>query len=142
MRLYRYLRKYEFEKVYDALYVLNFSYTINNLVKLFPKADSTLLYAFIMYSISKEETVEKHIAICECLIYIDPCIMGSLSMVYWHIMRAITLNNSVKAMSWAIEVYSSDPSSPFSKKEIYDFASIVIKEEPQNITARLVLETK
>lgn len=140
MDLSRFLKKYDFEGAYIALKENGFCYTLNNLITVFPKCNSQILYMFLMYSISKEETVEKHVAACECLIYINPYIYDSTSMVRWHIMKAISLKNGKEiAMSWAIEVYGEDPSSPFSSQELQIFAKYVIVQDPSNQIAKAIL---
>lgn len=137
------LKRRDFEEVYNILEKSNFSYSLNNLVEVFPKCDSMVLYVFLMYSISKEETVEKHITLCECLRYINPYIYESNIMIRWHIMQALTIDKtSVKVMSWVIETYATDPSSPFSKDEIYYFAKNVLDSDKSNIIANKILNNQ
>lgn len=141
MNLTTFLKKKDFETAYNMLDKQGFVYSISNVVKMFPRCDSLLLYAFLMYAVSKEDTVEKHITICECLIYINPYIYEANSLVYWHIMHALSLGEKrIKAMSWAIEVFGSDPSSPFSNTELETFAKCVIEEEPNNKIAKTILD--
>ena len=140
LNLSKCLKKYDFETVYSILDKQDFIYSLDNIVNKFPKCDAILLYAFLMYSIAKNETVEKHIAICECLIFIDPFIYESDSMIYWHIMRALSLKKeNIKVMLWVIEVYGENPSSPFSYDEINSFAKSIIEQEPDNIIAQAIL---
>lgn len=123
--LSKYLKKYNFETVFNILENSKFSYTIDSIVAKFPKCNSILLYSFLMYSISKKETVQKHIAVCECLRYIDPRIFESNAIIRWHVLRALEIKeNDLKVATWAIEVFSSDPSSPFSPEEMTRFLEI------------------
>lgn len=142
MDLSKYIKKYDFETVHEILEKKSFVYSLNNISKVFARCNSVLIYSFLMYSISKNETVEKHIAICECLLYINPYIFEANSLIYWHVMRAITLSEGKrKIMSWAIEVYGEDPSSPFSIDEMNCFAKNVIEESPDNNIAKAILDT-
>ena len=141
MNLTTFLKKRDFETAYKMLDEQRFVYSLNNVVKMFPRCDSLLLYAFLMYAVSKEDTAEKHITICECLIYINPYVYEANSLVYWHIMHVLSLEDGrIKAMSWAIEVFGADPSSPFSNTELKAFAKSVIEEEPNNRIAKNILD--
>lgn len=136
MNLIKYLKQKDFEKVYNELEKQKFDYSLNSIAKVFPKCDSVLLYAFLMYSISKKDTAEKHLLICDCLIYMEPYIYEATSMVYWHINYALTIASDVtKIMEWVIEVYGADPSSPFSEDEIICFAQNVFSKNPNNTVA-------
>lgn len=140
MNLTKYLKQKDFEKVYTELEKQNFDYSLNSIAKVFPNCDSILLYAFLMYSVSKKDTSEKHLAICECLIYIEPYIYEVTSMVYWHITYALSMTNDpTKLMAWVIEVYGADPSSPFSESEIASFAQNVLLKNPNNSVAYNIL---
>ena len=61
-----------YAEVYEVLATDNFVYSYENLQKAFPKADSMQYYCFLMYSISKEETPEKHLAVCNLLAFGEP----------------------------------------------------------------------
>ncbi len=140
MNLSKYLKQKDFEKVYTELEKENFDYSLNKIAEVFPNCDSILLYAFLMYSISKKDTAEKHLSICECLIYMEPYIYEVTSMVYWHINYAFSLTNDpTKLMAWVIEVYGADPSSPFSESEITSFAQKVLLQYPNNSVAYNIL---
>lgn len=140
MNLSKSIKKGDFETAYNILEERGFIYSLNNIVKTFPKCNSMLLYTFLMYAISKEDTIDKHITICECLIYIKPYIYEANSLVYWHIMHALTLEKGKsKAMSWALALFGSDPSSPFSNIELKAFAKYVIEKEPHNKIAKAFL---
>ena len=141
MNLTKLLKKRDFETAYNILEEQGFVYSINNVAKIFPKCNSLLLYAFLMYAVSKEDTAEKHTTICECLIYIEPYINEANSLVYWHIMHVLSVEKGrIKAMSWAIELFGADPSSPFSIMELEAFAKCVLEEEPNNRTAKIILD--
>ena len=136
MNLTRVLKQNDFEKAYNALEKMDFEYTLSNLTRVFPNCNLILLYTFLMYSISKKETIQKHLSICECLTYMEPYIYESTFMVRWHINHALSLQeDSEKIMAWVIEVYGADPSSPFSEIELTTFAQNVILKQPGNLVA-------
>lgn len=140
MNLIKYLKQKDFEKVYNELEKNKFDYSLNSISKVFPNCDSILLYAFLMYSISKKDTAEKHLLICECLIYMDSYIYEATSMIYWHINYALKISNEIeKIMAWVIEIYGADPSSPFSEDEINCFAKNVLSKQPNNMVAYNIL---
>lgn len=133
-------KKCDYEKVFGVLEQNQFTYTLNNLIKILPKCDSKSLYLFLMYSISKKETTEKHITACECLLYIEPYVYEANNLIRWHIMRALeSKSNLHQIMSWVIEVFGEDPSSPFTKEEISLFAKTVFENDKTNEIAKAIL---
>ena len=140
MNLTKFLRQRDFEKAFQALETQCFDYSLNNIDKVFPNCDSALLYSFLMYSVSKKDTAEKHLSICKCLMYCEPYIYECTSMIYWHIKYALTITDQPeKIMSWVIEALGADPSSPFSESEILFFAEKVLIQNPSNTVARNIL---
>ena len=62
-------------------------------------------------------------------------------MIYWHIKYALTITDQPeKIMSWVIEVFGADPSSPFSEDEILLFAKKVLIQNPNNTVAINILK--
>ena len=141
MSLTKFLKQKNFEKAFQILEDQCFEYSLNNIEKIFPNCDSVLLYSFLMYSVSKKDTAAKHLAICEYLMYCEPYIFECTSMIYWHIKYALTITNQPeKIMSWVIEVFGTDPSSPFSEEEILFFAKEVLIQNPNNTIAINILK--
>ena len=142
MNLTKFLKQRDFEKAYQTLESQNFDYSLDNIVKVFPSCDSVLLYSFLMYSVSKNDTAEKHLSICKCLMYCEPYIYECSSMIYWHINYALTITNQPEnIMGWVIEVYAADPSSPFSEDEILLFAKSILIKNPNNTVAFNILNS-
>lgn len=142
MNLTKILKQKDFEKVFKALEAQRFDYSLDNIDKVFPNCDSILLYAFLMYSVSKKDTAEKHLSICKCLMYCEPYIHECTYMIYWHIKYALTITNQPeKIMGWVIEVFGADPSSPFSEDEILFFAKNVLIQNPNNTVAINILNS-
>lgn len=139
MKLSKELKKAQFEKVYNFLENEGFLYNIGNISKIFPNCDIFQLYTFLMYAVSREETVDKHITICDCLIYLDPFISDAYNLIHWHIIRAIALQNADQAMLWTIEIFGSNPSSPFSDSELLSFAKCILVNDPHNESAKQYL---
>ena len=142
MNLTKFLKQKDFEKVFQALEVQHFDYSLDNIDRVFPNCDSILLYTFLMYSVSKKDTAEKHLSICKCLMYCEPYIYECTYMIYWHIKYALTITDQPdKIMSWVIEVFGADPSSPFSEDEILFFAKNVLIQNPNNTVAINILNS-
>ena len=140
MNLTYFLKQKDFEKAFQMLESQGFEYSLRNIENIFPNCDSALLYSFLMYSVSKKDTAEKHLAICECLMYHEPYIYECTAMIYWHIQYALTITDRPeRIMSWVIEVFGADPSSPFSEEEILFFAKKVLIQNPNNTVAIHIL---
>ena len=140
MNLTNFLKQKDFEKAFQILESQGFEYSLRNIETIFPNCDSALLYAFLMYSVSKKDTAEKHLVICECLMYHEPYIYECTAMIYWHIQYALTItDHPERIMGWVIEVFGADPSSPFSEEEILFFAKKVLIKNPNNTVAIHIL---
>lgn len=135
------IKFHEFEEIYQELVDKNFSYSLSNLVAYFPSLGGADLYLFLMYAIAREESVDKHIAICENLIYMGPQIYGAYEMVKWHITRAIGIfPEDIKAMSWAIEMFYGNPNSPFNEAQLLEYAMSVYRKSKVNPYINLIVE--
>lgn len=140
MNLTKFLKQKDFETAFQILESRDFEYSLHNIEYIFPNCESALLYSFLMYSVSKKDTAEKHLAICECLMYHEPYIYECTAMIYWHIQYALTITDRPeRIMSWVIEVFGADPSSPFSEEEILFFAKKVLIQNPNNTVASHIL---
>ena len=94
----------QFFEVYEHLIQEHVKFKIEDLVLLFPDANRYLLYTFIMYAISREETVEKHLAICDVLLYLEPCFLGDYDLIAWHLRQSLKISpNDVKVLQWTID---------------------------------------
>lgn len=116
----------QFFEVYEHLIQEHVKFKIEDLVLLFPDANRYLLYTFIMYAISREETVEKHLAICDVLLYLEPCFLGDYDLIAWHLRQSLKISpNDVKVLQWTIDTFSSHPDSPFSESELLAYKKIL-----------------
>ena len=141
IELNKLLSKYDFETLYNALLNDNFSYTFENIVTKFSKCKGTDIYCFLMYVISKKETAQVHLAICKILIYMEPCIYESYNMVRWHVGRALEVSkNDFSVMSWVIEYFYGNPSSPFDKEKMYLFAKEVYCINSSDVIALKIIK--
>lgn len=137
------IRLCQFKEAYKLLEEIQYVYNIQNIGEDFPDLTSMQIYGFLMFSISKHETVEKHLAICDNLIYTEPYIVGQDSLILWHLRRALSLNeNLIQIKSWILDTYAFSPDSLFSEDEMYIFAFDVIKENPDNSVAKDVIDTR
>lgn len=141
IHLNKLLNKYDFETLYNALLDENFSYTFENIASKFSKCKGTDIYCFLMYVISKKETAEVHLAICKSLIYLEPYIYESYNMVRWHVDRALEVSkNDFSVMSWVIECFYGDPSSPFNNEKMYLFAKEVCRINSSDVIALKIIK--
>jgi len=117
-----------YKEVYDELERKHFHFTINNIASLFPQIDSYDIYVFIMYAISRKETVDKHIAICDALMFSDPCFSDSYNLIAWHLRRALDVfPKNKEVLQWIIDSFYSTnhPDSPFSEKELSEYNNLL-----------------
>ena len=61
MNLTKFLKQKDFETAFQILESLDFEYSLHNIEYIFPNCESALLYSFLMYSVSKKDTAEKHL---------------------------------------------------------------------------------
>lgn len=120
---------------YEYLKSCNYNYTMANLTHDFKKISSMQMYCFLMYAISRNETPEMHLAICDFLVF-DPFFCYVYPMVYWHVKRILEIApDFIDIKVWALAMYYQSPDSPFTESELYEFAKSILKEEPDNETA-------
>ena len=111
-----------YAEVYEVLATDNFVYSYENLQKAFPKADSMQYYCFLMYSISKEETPEKHLAVCNLLAFGEPLLDDIYTLINWHINRTLSLFPAFTPIkSFAVSVLQENPDDSLSKELIDEF---------------------
>lgn len=120
------MQKGMYKEIYDELESIYFHFTINNIASLFPKMDSYDIYVFTMYAISRKETADKHIVICDALMFLDPCFSDSYNLIAWHLRRALEVfpnNNNV--LQWITCTFNGHPDSPFSEEELFEYNNLL-----------------
>lgn len=123
--LQKYMREGMYKEIYDELDA-NMKFTLNDLMSLFPGTQSHEVYLFMMYAISKEETPERHLAICDNLMFMDPYISGSYSLIRWHLERALEVcPGNIETIQWIVDSFSNNPDSPFGEEELLRFQSLL-----------------
>lgn len=126
---------------YKSLISEDFSFKLNNIVTCFPKLNSIQIYMFLIYTISKEETIEKYIAICENLLYINPYIEDSYSLISWHLREALKIfPKNISIEHWIIDIFWGNPDSPFSDEELCKFAKDIIEVNPNDKLALHIIK--
>jgi len=132
-KLKKNMQKGMFKEVHDELINSGFNFILNDIVSLFPFMNSYEIYLFMMYSISVNETPEKHILICEDLMFMDPCISDSHTLIAWHLRRALEISpNDLSVLQWITCTYNSHPDSPFSEEELKEYNCRLQKLEQQS----------
>ena len=117
------IRQGKYYSAYNDLNKIGYVYSIENLMHDLPHINSMEKYCFLMYAISRNETSQLHMSICELLMF-DPFFHYVYPLVYWHIQKAIILSPSDYTIKeWVLDTFSSSPDSPFTDEELYDKAS-------------------
>lgn len=129
-----------YQEVFEQLDRDGYIFSYETFIKKFRKVSTEICYCFLMYAISKHETVDKHMTICELLMYEPPFVVDYDSLVAWHIRQALKLspqNTSIK--EWVITVYNQSPDCPFTNQELNLFAQAVVEKDPNNEVALEIL---
>ena len=130
-----------YAEVYEVLATDNFVYSYENLQKAFPKADSMQYYCFLMYSISKEETTEKHLAVCNLLAFGEPLLDDIYTLINWHINRTLSLFPAFTPIkSFAVYIFFHCPDSPISEGLLYEYALSVLQENPDDSLSKELID--
>ena len=113
----------KFSDAYRELLENSYIFSFQNLRSNFPKVSSTKMYLFLMYAISQCEDVEKHIAICYYLYFVEPYIVGADSLIRWHLLQALKISpyNQEIIKNWILGIYGGNPDCPFSETELADY---------------------
>ena len=91
------------------------------------KIDNAIqMYCFLMYAISKKETAEIHLSICNYLSFMEPHITDDDSLIKWHLVRAFDISHDAEVLNnWIFGVYSGNPDCPFSNDELAYYRSFL-----------------
>lgn len=131
-KLRKRIRASAFEEVYITLAQKGCDFTLNELAKIFPKSDSIRMYTFLMYAISQNEDIQKHLTICDYLCFMDPYVSGADALIRWHLIRALEISpENIAVLKWITSIYCGNPDSPFSEEELdrYHQHLIAFEEE-------------
>ena len=123
--------KKDFNNAYNELCKNHYTFNFDDLKRDFPKINSQTMYIFLMYAISINEDVEKHLAICYYLYFIPPYILGADSLIRWHLMKALDISPYDERVlkHWIFGIYAGNPDVPFSEKELQDYSDRLSKIE-------------
>lgn len=113
----------EFSEAYSELRASGYSFNFKNLARDFPKVDVMTMYMLLMFAISLDESVEKHLAICYYLYFKEPYVQGADLLIKWHLLRSLEISpcNQDVLRNWIFGVYSGNPDCPFSTIELEEF---------------------
>ena len=111
---------FDFIDAYSKLSEKSYSFSFKDLSRDFPKVNSNTMYMFLMYAIAKEETPNKHFAICNYLYFMEPYIVGADILIKYHLKRVMEIcpNDLTVLNDWVFGVYESNPDCPFSDEEL------------------------
>ena len=95
-----------------------------------PNIDAIHMYRFLMYAVSRNETADIHLSICNYLNYMNPIITDNDSLIKWHLVRAFEISHDKNVLkNWIFGVYSGNPDCPFSEEELNYYRSFLEKDE-------------
>lgn len=119
--------------VFDQLQQVNYDYSLEHFTHDFAHVDSIKKYCYLIYVMAKMDIPKIHMLICDILMFTDTFFNDVYTVIHWNIDQALRIDPyNIEAMSWAINVFYNHPDSPFSKKELYDFASFIISKDPND----------
>ena len=131
----------EYYEAYNQLLEYNYEYTIENMMRYFPKLSSMEKYCFLMYAYSRKENPFIHMCICE-LLMIEPFFHYVYPTVYWHVKHALKIDSQFNVIkTWVMSMFFEHPDSPFSKKELCQYATDVLRSSPNDELASKVFKT-
>lgn len=117
-----------YNDVYNYLDTIKFSYSLEDFAKISNGISSEKKYAYLTYAISKKETVERHLLICEFLLFTDTFFYDVYVVLKWHLKRALEISpNNIKVLQWIVSTFNNHPDSPFNKEELLEYNSILMK---------------
>lgn len=125
------IKKGLYSKAYDIFESMGKMYTFDRVLDTFPKLSTKEYYCYLMYAISRNETPDKHMTLCQILMFMEPFVDDDYSMIYWHIKRVVNFfPEYIDIKIWAIDVFEGCPTSPLSDEEMYDFAKSILNFHP------------
>lgn len=135
------LKKKQYCDVYENLKVQNYSYSLDSIERDFSDIDDMNMYCYLLYVLSKENTCEKHILICDYLLFSGTFFYDVYSVIYWHLKLALNLDAyNYDVLNWIIDIFYKHPDSPFAEHELVKFAESIILVEPYNLRAQEILK--
>lgn len=105
--------------VYETLKTKNYDYTLDNLVKDFSSIKSKDKSSYLIYLLSRENTPQNAILLCDALLYTDTFFFDIHPVIHLFLKQSLMLHPfEISILKWIISVYDNNPDSPFSHKEI------------------------
>ncbi len=124
------LRRGEYSSLYEELNREGVVYTLENLCSHFKKFAAKDIFYYVIYAISREDTVDRYITACEILEYLDQFVDDNYSLVRWLVSKGIsTINDSSELKKWVVETYYSSPCGPLKKEEMLELARDILTED-------------
>ena len=118
-KLKKYIQSGDYFTAYNLIESANISFDFRSLSSYTEGIDAIQIYRFLMYAISKNETAELHITICNYIFFVKPHFTDEDSLIKWHLVRAFDLSHDIAILkNWIFGVYSGNPDCPFSDKEL------------------------
>ncbi len=109
------IQKGDYKAAYDEIKSNGLSFCFQSL----PSIDAMQMYCFLMYAVSKNETAEIHLSICNYLYFMEPRITDNDSLIKWHLVRAFEVFHDENVLrNWIFGVYAGNPDCPFNDDEL------------------------
>ena len=127
------LKQGEYSLLYKELNGDDMLYNLKNVCSPFRKVNASGIYYYMIYSLSRRETSDRYITICEVLEYLDQFVDDNYSLIRWYISKGIdSVREPLKLKKWIIETYYSSPCGPYEEGELMIFAKDILCDEPQH----------
>ncbi len=127
------LKRGEYSLLYKELNGDGMLYNLENICKPFKKVAAREIYYYMIYSLSRRETSDRYITICEVLEYLDQFVDDNYSLIRWYISKGIeSIGEPLELKKWIIETYFSSPCGPYKEDELLIFAKDILCAEPHH----------
>lgn len=135
------LKKQLYKDAFELLEKEQYQYSLESLVKDFSDIDHMNLYCFLTYVLSIKENSSFHLLICDFLIFQGTFFYDIYPVIRWHLNIALKQdNNNLNTLNWIIEMFYEHPGSPYSDSELAAFAKDILRYEPNNERAQVILK--
>ena len=140
-KLIKLLQKRMYHDIYIQLEGKKYQYTLESLNKDFNDVDELNLYCYLIYVLSKQQTCEMSILICEYLMFLGTPFYDIYPVIRYHLdISLLASPNNLEILNWIASIFFEHPDSPYTDNELLDFAKIIIRAEPDNEQAKKILE--
>ena len=113
---------------YTILYNLGYEYSIESIKRDFHDVDSINIFCFLIYLLSKENSINHVLLVCDFLTFSDTFFYDVYPVIHMILSQALTAYDYNKELlEWIVCSYDGHPESPFSQEEISAYKGMLSK---------------